>query len=339
MRNSNPGFLEAGVRTPQQASALIERESGSSVSVVIVTFSRREKVLRLLESLVNSRPAPREVIVVDDASLDDTCEAICSRFTQARVLKNPKQLGLAACRNIGGEAARGDFIFFVDDDNIVDPSAIRKMLETLRSSPDVGLTGPVAYYLADPNRVWCAGVQRHPLTSAARFVAHNEMGLEKLAANSERDEFPNAFMVRRDVFRVLGGFDSVRFTTHLTETEFCARLRTLGYRIVLTRDALVWHDIPIATAWEAFKRYVDRERTAFEWERNRIIFMRKYSSPARFLAFLVFLEPLFVAIFVFACLFSTVPARTKVVRIRQMLSGAIDGLLSPSFSKSLVGPV
>ena len=88
------------------------------VSVVIPTHNRKEKLARLIKSILESDyPKDKlEIIVVDDASTDNTFEYIKKKYPQAKIIRNEEEKLLAESRNIGIKASKGKYIFLIDDD-------------------------------------------------------------------------------------------------------------------------------------------------------------------------------------------------------------------------------
>jgi glycosyltransferase involved in cell wall biosynthesis len=107
--------LPAAVRSLE---CRMSTRAGVPVSVVIPTYNRADRLEGAILSAVNQDPGPLEVIVVDDASTDGTdaarLEAIDRRV---RVIRHPNNRGSAAARNTGIDAARGDWIAFLDHDD------------------------------------------------------------------------------------------------------------------------------------------------------------------------------------------------------------------------------
>ena len=91
------------------------------ISIVIPTFNRAEMVCRCVQSVLDTKWPSLEVIVVDDCSPDNTAAKIKERFGEAvKYIRNEKNSFQAVSRNNGAKIATGEFLFFLDDDNIVD---------------------------------------------------------------------------------------------------------------------------------------------------------------------------------------------------------------------------
>ena len=107
------------------------------VSVVITTHNRPQLLPRAVESARGSS-ADAEIIVVDDASTDQTAE-VCRALRGIRYLRAERNQGVAGARNLGLLASKGEYLNFLDDDDIRLPGTLDEQAEILESAPDAGL--------------------------------------------------------------------------------------------------------------------------------------------------------------------------------------------------------
>ena len=108
------------------------------VSVLIPTYNRRQYVVDAIQSVIAQDYADMEIIVVDDGSTDDTEEALTPYLSQIRFIRTENQ-GPALARNVGMEAARGDYVAFLDSDDLYYPFKIRLQAQLLDEYPDIGM--------------------------------------------------------------------------------------------------------------------------------------------------------------------------------------------------------
>lgn len=107
------------------------------LSVVIPTRNRAYLVSEAIESALNQRPGHVEVIVVDDGSTDDTAKVVTDNFgSRIRLLHTSERRGVGAARNAGLRVARGEFIAFLDDDDLWLPGKLDAELNALERFPD-----------------------------------------------------------------------------------------------------------------------------------------------------------------------------------------------------------
>lgn len=114
------------------------------VSVIIATYNRPRLLPRAVES---ARGAGRdvEVVVVDDASTEETAEA-CLAFPDVRYLRVERNQGLGGARNLGILASSGEYITFLDDDDVRLPGSLDVQVEALKAAPEAGFVYGQAFF-------------------------------------------------------------------------------------------------------------------------------------------------------------------------------------------------
>ncbi|MBX5479965.1 MAG: glycosyltransferase family 2 protein [Pyrinomonas methylaliphatogenes] len=169
------------------------------VSVIVPTRNRPQLLREALQSLVKQRGVRFEVIVVNDAGED--VQSVIDEFTGAldiTYIQLARNQGLPAARNRGVERARGSYIAYLDDDDLLLPSHLARLAARLDARSDVGLVYADALLL----RQKFAEEGLH--TVAHRILAH-DFDIEIM----RHDSFiaPSAMMHRRECFDAVGGFD------------------------------------------------------------------------------------------------------------------------------------
>lgn len=114
-----------------------------AVSVIVPHYNRHELIIPTLESLKAQTFTDWELIVVDDASRKSPNALIEATIPGARVIRQPTNLGPAAARNVGIDAARGRFVAFLDSDDHWEPGKLLAQLTAVLSQPK-------------PDNVFCA---------------------------------------------------------------------------------------------------------------------------------------------------------------------------------------
>jgi glycosyltransferase involved in cell wall biosynthesis len=105
------------------------------VSVIIPTYNAEGQIADCIRAIRNSDYTNYEIIVIDDCSDDGTTESI--RDVPGRIFKTPERTGPAGARNLGIQHAAGDMLVFVDADIVVQPSTLRRLLESFLQRPDI----------------------------------------------------------------------------------------------------------------------------------------------------------------------------------------------------------
>ncbi len=168
------------------------------VSVVIPTYNRTHVVGRAIRSVLHQTCQNFEIIVVDDGSTDATAELIALfHDPRLRYIRYDENRGGGAARNAGIEAARGDYVAFLDSDDEWLPEKLEKQVRLLESSqPAVGAV--YAGYVV---------IDEHGQTTTTRMPKHRGVILDALFCGN-RLGTASTVVVRRDCFRQVRPFDS-----------------------------------------------------------------------------------------------------------------------------------
>jgi glycosyltransferase involved in cell wall biosynthesis len=108
------------------------------VSVIVPTYNGSKHIRETLASVFAQSYRPLEVIVVDDGSTDSTAELVAACAPQARLIRQ-EQSGHPAARNRGISASTGEFLSFLDHDDLWDPAKIQGQIECFRADPQLDL--------------------------------------------------------------------------------------------------------------------------------------------------------------------------------------------------------
>lgn len=221
------------------------------ISVVIVTWNRKEDVLEAVRSVQQQkRPgtagADVQVVVVDNGSTDGTADALEKYFglgkapkspghgnvlqaPSAMVVSLPENLGASGGRNPGIAAAQGDILFFLDSDASLAPDTLQVVADRFRADPRLGIiackivnatTGKL-----DPNSGWIFS-ERDKQDQDREFLSYSFC-----SAGSA---------VRREVIEEVGPFWE-RLFIYREEDDLSLRAWDAGYRVVYCPEALVYH--------------------------------------------------------------------------------------------------
>lgn len=208
------------------------------VSIVVLTHDNLVFTRMCLESILDSTEAPAfELIVVDNASSDGTREylrELASRDPRVRPVLVIRNLGFAAGVNAGFREARGRFVATLNNDTVVAPGWLARLLRHL-NDPVVGMVGPVTNQSPGTARVGDAyrTYGEFVRAAAARIRDFGGRDVDRLTLFCA--------VLKRSVLETVGLLDE-RFGTGMFEDDdYCLRIRSAGLSIRLAEDVLVHH--------------------------------------------------------------------------------------------------
>ncbi len=248
------------------------------LSIVIVNWNVHELLRACLTSLTAlSAPAPRqpqtrlfgppgdlqrlEVIVVDNASGDESCAMVQAEFPWVRLIASETNLGFTGGNNLGYAASQGRFVYFLNPDTEIASSATHglwALYSTLRDTASIGMVGPQLRYADGAPQ---SSARRFP-TRLTGFLESTWLGRtwagnpwsRRLHMADWQVDFPHdvdwlvgaAMLARRDALEsvrmpgMAGPFDE-GFFMYSEELDLCWRLKDAGWRVVFVPTSLVTH--------------------------------------------------------------------------------------------------
>ncbi|MGH2567405.1 MAG: glycosyltransferase family 2 protein, partial [Bacteroidota bacterium] len=173
--------------------------SESRISIIIPVRNREAELSECLRPLFSVSPSPRDVIVVDDASTDDT--AATAERLGAKVVRLTTNHDPNFCRNRGAEEATGDILLFLDSDVVVQPSTLQQIVESFQHRTIDAIVGLYTVH--------------HRHSNVASQYKNLWIRYSYLTSNHEMDWiFGAVAAIRKEVFWNAGGFDKTLFMKH-----------------------------------------------------------------------------------------------------------------------------
>jgi len=295
------------------------------VSAIIVTYNRKDEVIECVESVLRSTYKKIEVIVVDNASLDNTADVLEEKFSgKVQLIRSEKNIYAGGGRNLGAANAKGEYLLFIDSDNVIAPDMIEQLLEGIRQNPQLkpGIIGPFTYYKTDKKRLCWVNSSISLLTSITRFGGMRELdnGQYDKTKYIKVGHIPNVFMLEKEVFNTVGGIDK-DYVMHYEESDLAEKVLRLRLDVVLFPHARTWHDLPQDSP-KGHKSFLGRNPgMVYYVSRNRILFMRKNSKGIRLFLFLVIFSNIFLLYNILILI-----RNGQFGLIKLALKGYIDGL-------------
>ena len=268
------------------------------ISVIIPTFNRAEMVCRCVRSVLDTKWPSLEVIVVDDCSPDDTATKIKEKFGEAvKYIRNAKNSFQAVSRNNGAKIATGDFLFFLDDDNIVDKDIFSEVAKAFEENPKLGLVAPMAVHMrpGKENIIWSLGSDFNIWTSQPKDHCPN-LPIDELPESPKSyptSYYPNGFIVPRKVFDAVGGFDE-KYVQIFEESDFGWKIREAGYEEIILTTARTEHHgfLEPGCVPELRQLGIEKPYRTYCFARNRLRFARKHFSLPQIVSVALVFAPL-----------------------------------------------
>ena len=232
----------------------------STIRVVIVTFNGRQLLEPCLRALFAGSRLPDEVVVVDNASCDDTVAWVARTYPLVRVDRCAANLGFAAANNRAIRASAGTYVLTLNNDTEVAPDALARMASVLDDAgPRIGAVMPTMVFAESPDIVACAGLEiftngvvRDAGVGQPIGVGHEPYPIFGPSAG--------AALYRRAALDDVGLFDPA-FFMYLEDADLAWRLRLRGWG-TLAVPAIVRHKVSATAGYGSARKayYLARNR-------------------------------------------------------------------------------
>lgn len=197
------------------------------VTAIIITYNSSAVIADCLAAL-----GPiRSVIMVDNASSDDSCARARTARPDARILENPRNEGYSVAANRGAMLVETPYLLTITPDALLDAGALEILVRAAEANPNAALVAPLTF---DP--------QDRPDLSAMGPSEINHRPLPETPAGPYCTWFVTAavWLWRMSAWRALGGFDEAIFLYN-NDAEFCIRATRAGYALVVVPEARARH--------------------------------------------------------------------------------------------------
>jgi GT2 family glycosyltransferase len=246
------------------------RHAAQPVVCVVVNWNGWRDTLPCLESLARQDYPALHVIVVDNASTDDSVERIRADCPWVELLESGANRGFAAGCNIGIVVARNrgaEFIWLLNNDTVAPPNTLSQLVASA-AAPRTGMVGTVLRYLHRPEQIqaWGGGIVRRWLGYTQHFYAPSPLGQESFLTLASA-------LIRREVFDSVGLLDEGYFM-YFEDVDFSLRARAAGWQLTVAPGTAVLHKEG-GSAGAVKSTRIDRIVTA-----SGLRFLSKYGRPA-----------------------------------------------------------
>ena len=256
-----------------------------NVSAVVINYNARQHLLECVRSL--RAEGVRDIVVADNDSSDDSRQALRSDDREARFVPTGGNHGYGGGANRGADCVSGtaEALLILNPDTIVQPGAVKAMVEVLEADPSVGIVGP---RLENPDGSVYPSARTFP--SLVESLGHGFLGmiapsnpwtrrykmLDVPAENARMVDWISGacFLIRRKTWDELNGFDDESYFMFLEDVDLCWRAAEHGWRVAYEPAARVTHVVGVSRARHPY-------RMAFEHHRSLMRFAARTTRGVR----------------------------------------------------------
>ena len=230
-----------------------------SYTIIIPHYNGKDILYRCLSSIKKSTKHNPEIIIVDNASTDNSISYIERKFSDVTIIKSDKNLGYAGGCNLGAEKAKNNYIIFLNNDTVVDPGWDEILIKNLKDKT-ISSVQPKIKNLSNNNQFDYAGASGgfidvfcYPFCRGRIFSTTEQ---DNSQYNSTEPIFwasGAAFATKRDIFIKSGMFDTKLFA-HMEEIDYHWRCQMMGYKVIVCPDSNIYHEGGATLSYKSYKK-------------------------------------------------------------------------------------
>jgi len=248
-----------------------------AVSIVIPTFNHLPLTQQCVRSIRGASDVPYEVIIVDNGSTDGT--ASWARGEGLRVIPNPENYGFPRACNQGIRAAEGDSLLLLNNDTMVSPGWLTRLLGHAEKDPRAGLVAPSTNFAGSCQQIEANYNTHEQFLAFAEQCARNNQGM----ATAVERLIGLCLLIPRGVVQTVGLLDERFGLGNFEDDDYCLRVRMAGFRLLWAQDVFIHHEghQSFKLLGDGFRDLLERNRRLFQekWDLGR--YFRPAGVPAR----------------------------------------------------------
>jgi len=234
------------------------------VEIIILSYNGRDDTLECLESLEKVAYEDFHITIIDNGSTDNLGPAVREKFPHVQYIHSPANLRFAGGNNLALRNALEegyDYVLLLNNDTVVEPDFLQKMVETGESSAEIGLVGAKMFYYDPPDVIWFAGG-----VMDVRYAYMRHLGIGRKDGGSldspQEMTFLNGacLLIKSAVLRQVGLLDEDYFL-YGEDQDYCVRAQRAGYKLFYQPAARIRHKVSRSTP--AFRKLIFRYRSWF----------------------------------------------------------------------------
>ena len=242
------------------------------ISIITINYNGLEDTCALIESIPFNENM--EVIVVDNASKNQEAETIAKRYPHFKVIKSEHNLGFAGGNNLGIQAARGKYIFLVNNDTIFKDFNIQSLIDRMESSSEIGIVCPKIRFAWGNDPIQFAGYT--PLSKIT--VRNKAIGFNEEDHGQYETDHPTpyahgaAMLIKREAIDKVGLMPECYFL-YYEELDWSMMFTRAGFQIWYEPKCTIYHKESRSTGQNSPLR-------TYYLTRNRLLLVQR--NPVEF---------------------------------------------------------
>jgi len=214
----------------------------AKVYIIILNWNGLKDTIECLDSVYKLHYPDFHVIVVDNGSSDCSVETISREFPQIILIENNKNLGFTGGNNVGMHRAMqlgADYVWLLNNDTVVDPDSLARLIDEAEMSPQTGLVSPVVHYYDTPEKIQFMGAY----ADFEHFTNTNVVDAKELEDPSVQRNlvlWGTALLIKREVIEAIG-YLAEKYFAYVEDCDYSYRALSANFLAKVRLDAQIFH--------------------------------------------------------------------------------------------------
>lgn len=238
------------------------------ITIIVLNYNGKQYLKRCFESIRKQSIFEEcEIIMIDNASTDDSVQYVTNNYPWVKIAQNNKNLGYAEANNNAAKSSNGEYLLFLNNDTWMEPNTIKMLVYSIQNNKKIGACAPkIMDY--EKNRDVSLGVGCDIFGYPSSTVTDKVFYVDGAA-----------LFIRKNVFEEVDGFDK-RYFLFYEDVDLSWKLQLYGYKIVTVPKAIIYHVSGGTYVGGAIKNrnYITSVRRRYLGEKNNICNLLKNYS-------------------------------------------------------------
>jgi len=216
------------------------------VYIIVLNWNGKEHVTACIKSLEKVNYPRYITLVVDNASSDGSAEYISKNFPNVKLIVNSTNLRFAGGNNVGIDYAMAngaDYILLLNNDTLVSPDFLSRLVEAAEENSKIGMVGPKIYYYNSQNVIWFAGGGIDWRSGWTYHVGIHEVDRGQYDRKVETNYITGCcLLVKRAVIEKIGNLDE-SYAMYGEDVDWCIRASRAGFKLLYVPSSIIWHKV------------------------------------------------------------------------------------------------
>ena len=296
-----------------------------NVAVLLLNWNGVELTVPCIESLQKGTIVPTQIILVDNASVDNSINVLKEKFPFIELIQNQTNLGFTGGNNIGFKKILSDhydYVWVLNNDTLVDEHCLYNLLEAMEADSTIAAVSGKILYDDPTDIIWYAGSTFNKFTLRSKHKGEREKDIGQFNVAEDAPFISGCCMfIRRTALETVGLFDN-NFFAYAEDFDWCLRANSLGLRLRYIPKAMIYHKVSAS-----FKKTTTNKNggtsspfAIYLTTRNRLYIVRKHARNN--LQFLTAIIPFYTWYIYYA---SALIFLFRFKKLENLVKGIYDG--------------